>query len=131
MALEWPRLLRPILFRPSFAPIFFQPPLCWPKALALNAQSDMGGVVGGVMGSFPVGDGVLTLPSVSPPRSAASLVDEAELLGSLVQGMLSMGRKPIFGDRLDSSELDEKSLGIRRRERACLASCSSTSTTSK
>jgi hypothetical protein len=115
----WPRLLRLILLRPSLAPIFFQPLLAFwrPPGEVLNPQSAMGGVVGGVMGSFPVGDGVLALSSVSPPRSAGSLDDDAELLGSLVQGMLSIGRKPIFGDRLESSEVD-KSLGIRSLDRA-------------
>jgi len=131
VALElWPRLLRPILLRPSFAPIFFQPLLCelaalWrPPGDVLNSQSETGGVVGGVIGSFEAGEGVFTLPSVSP-RSADSLDDEVELLGSLVHGMLSMGKKPTFGDRLASSELDEKSLGMRSRDRACLGSCSS------
>jgi len=93
----------------------------------------MGGVVGGVIGSFPVPvrDGVLMLSSVSPPRSAGSLDDEAELLGSLVQGMLRIGRKPILGDRLDSSELADISLVIRSRDRACLEeSCASSSATS-
>jgi hypothetical protein len=125
----WPRLLRPILLRPSFAPTFFQPLLCELMAFwrlpgeVPKAQSDIGGVVGGVIGSFAVGDGVFALSSVSPLRSAGSLDDEAELLGSLVHGMLSIGRKPILGDPLESSVFGESSLVTRCRDRICLASC--------
>lgn len=124
----WPRLLRLILFRPSFAPTFFHPLLCALRALwspagdVWNAQSEVGGVVGGVIGSFSVEGGVLPLSSESPTAwSAVSLDDEAEPLGSLVHGMLSMGRKPVLDDRLDSSELDdEDSLGFQSRDSPCL-----------
>jgi hypothetical protein len=92
-----------------------------PPGDVLNPQSEVGGVVGGVIGSFPVGDGVFALSSVSPPmRSPASLYDEAELLGSLVHGMLSRGKKPVLGDRLESSELEDTSLEARSRDRLCL-----------
>ena len=82
----------------------------------LNPQSEVGGVVGGVIGSFAVGDGVFALSSVSP-RSPVSLDDEAELLGSLAHGMLSIGKKPARADRPDSSELE---LGDQSRDRDCL-----------
>jgi hypothetical protein len=95
------------------APIFFQP-LVWelaafgrPPGEPVNPRLESGGVVGGVIGSFEVGDDVLALSSVKPARSAGSLDDEVELLGSLDQGMLSKGNNPILGDRLDSSELDD------------------------
>lgn len=127
-------LLRAFLPRPSFAPIFFQL-LLWAVMArwklpgdVLNAQSEVGGVVGGVIGSCPpVGDGVFALSSVSPSsRSAGSLDDEAELLGSPAQAILSIGKKPDFGDRLESSEVDEGSLWSRSRDRTCLGSCAST-----
>lgn len=93
----------------------------------LKPQSDVGGVVGGVIGSFPDGDPVLPVSSESAPsRSTGSPDDDPDrLVWSLVQAMFKSGRKPILGDRLDSSVLDrdEGSLGMRSRVRACLGSC--------
>lgn len=90
-----------------------------------KAQSEVGGVVGGVIGSFADGEGTFPLSSLSPPCSIGSLDDDAELLGSLDQARLSMGRKADLGDRIESCSLeDDVSLGIRRRDRNSLGSCS-------
>jgi hypothetical protein len=79
------RLLRPLRLSPSLAPIFFHPLLCALMARwrllgdVLKAQSDVGGVVGGVIGSFPDGDPVLPVSSESPTsRSATSPDDEPD-----------------------------------------------------
>lgn len=79
------RLLRPLRLRPSLAPIFFQPLLCALMARCrllgdvLKAQSDVGGVVGGVMGSLPDGDPVLAVSSESPnSRSTTSPDDDPD-----------------------------------------------------
>jgi hypothetical protein len=76
-------LLRPLfLLSPSFCPIFFQPVLCALMARwrvpgeALKPQSEVGGVVGGVMGSSR-GDPALAVSSESP-ASGDSLDDEAD-----------------------------------------------------
>ena len=128
------RLFRPFRLSPSLAPIFFHPLLCALIARCrllgdVETQSEVGGVVGGVMGSFPDGDPVLPVSSESPTsRSTGSPDDEPDLFPwSFVHDRLSMGRKPTFGDRLDSSaaESEEASLGMRTRFRGCLASSSS------
>lgn len=126
-----PRLLRLILPRPSLAPTFFQPLLCELAALRcegaegeVNSQSETGGVVGGVIGSDDAADGVVMLLSVSP-RSAGSLDDVEEPLGSVVHGMLNMGKKPALGDRFVSSETEDPSRGVRSRDRGRPSSFSS------
>lgn len=52
-------MLRLFFPKPSFAPIFFQPLACMALEIPLGevpkVQSALGGVVGGVMGSFPEG----------------------------------------------------------------------------
>jgi len=127
------RLFRPFLLRPSLAPIFFHPLLCaliarW-RLLGdvLNAQSDVGGVVGGVMGSLPDGDPVLPVSSDNPvSRSTGSPEADPDRLWSLVHERLRSGKKPTFGDFVDSSGLDrdEDSFGMRSL-RTCRKSWSS------
>jgi hypothetical protein len=70
------------LFHPNFAPIFFHP-LPSPRGFGLvlgdvppKPVSDVGGVVGGVIGSRPEFDGELALSSVSPASCASG--DEAD-----------------------------------------------------
>mgnify|MGYP007135362956 FL=1 len=92
-------------------------------------QSVIGGVIGGVIGSF-LNDGGLPLSSDSPPRSARSLVDDAELFGrSLGRGMLSIGRKLVLGDRPDSIGLDGSlaNLNHDRAGRSCTSAAAAAS----
>lgn len=65
--------------RPSLAPIFFHPLLCaatarWklPGEGLLKVQSEVGGVVGGVIGSVPEGE-LQSLSSVRPSVSSACI----------------------------------------------------------
>lgn len=68
--------LDPFRLNPNLAPTFFQPLLCaatarWkPPGDVLKVYSDVGGVVGGVMGSIVPGE-LLSLSSVSASRSTA------------------------------------------------------------
>jgi hypothetical protein len=67
------------LFHPSFAPIFFQPlpsPRVFfglaPGDIPMKPLPEVGGVVGGVIGSRPELEGELALSSVSPLASCIS-----------------------------------------------------------
>lgn len=100
------------LLKPSFAPTFFQPLLwadiarCRLPGDVLKVHSDVGGVVGGVMGSMPGGEGAEpSLSSDSPTRSAASVDADGERVPPTLREMFSCGRKDVFGDLLCSSEL--------------------------
>lgn len=119
------RLFRPI---PSFAPTFFQLLLCAlmarckPPGEVLKAQSVVGGVSGGVMGSLAGGEFV-PLSSVRSSRSAGSLDEDTErLLASPLRLILRWGRNDGLGDRPDSSLGDGASLDsrVRVRDLPCL-----------
>lgn len=77
----WPDL---DFFQPNFAPIFFHPPSfrkflgLVPGDMLMNPVSDVGGVVGGVIGSSAEPDGELALSSVRPPSRVSDPEDAAE-----------------------------------------------------
>lgn len=105
-------LLRPLFdLSPSFSLILFQPVLCaliarWSvPGEALNAQSEVGGVVGGVMGSSR-GDPMLSVSSVKP-SSGESTDGEPEWWPESPRWSPKSGKKLVFGDRLASSRLPE------------------------
>lgn len=70
------RLVEVLRLKPSFAPTFFQPLLCaaiarWsPPGDEFPQSADVGGVVGGVMGSMAGGE-LPSLSSVNPSESKA------------------------------------------------------------
>ena len=123
--LPWRERREVLLFfpSPSFAPIFFQlfPDMALWKVLGEPpwAKSDMGGVVGGVIGSTPgVEFGLLS----SVTRSA-SLRSVAVEIGRWDMRLIpSSGRKAFLGDWLASSPEKLVSLEIRSRDRPCLDS---------
>lgn len=96
-----------------------------------KAQSEVGGVVGGVIGSFADGDPVLPVSSESPVGSTASPDEDPDrwAWSLLVHEMLRRGRNPTLGDLTDSSmlETEDPSLCMRWRSLGSLASPSSIS----
>lgn len=77
-----------LFFQPSLAPIFFQllPPSVRPGCglvpgdTSLNAVFEVGGVLGGVMGSKaePAGEGESVLSSVRPSGASVDVAAEEE-----------------------------------------------------
>ena len=118
----WARFVRLFLLRPSFNPRCLQL-LCALKALWMlpgdvpKAQSEVGGVVGGVIGSLADGDSVLPASSERPTGSAASPDENPDrwAWSLLVHEMLRRGRNPALGDLVDSSmlETEDPSLCMR------------------
>lgn len=124
---------RDLRFRPSFAPTLFQPLLWALMALwrvpgeAVKAQSGVGGVVGGVMGSIGGGEVDELSSVVNSSLSPASLDDEAGWWAASFRRLrfiLRWGRNDDRGDRLLVSSLVVMSLDERERDRLCLFSFS-------
>lgn len=110
------------LVKPNFAPILFQlcPDIALCKVLGdvLRVKSEVGGVVGGVIGSIPKVEFGLPLSSVKS-ISAVSIELEVERLPAPPRPMINSGRYDALGDWLASSA-GVKSLVNRRCVRPSL-----------